>query len=56
MRSVFVIFGNKKETLPSAFGSLFQGLRGLRAHFSSPFLTGQKGWKKPPACPHALSF
>ena len=27
MRSVFVIFGNKKETLPSALGSLFQGQR-----------------------------
>src|SRR6056297_3279343 len=33
MRSVFVIFGNKKETLLSALGSLFQGLRALPTHF-----------------------
>jgi len=34
-----------------------QCLRFKHAHnLSSPFLSGQKGLKKPPACPHATAF
>jgi hypothetical protein len=44
--------------LENAMHSVSTGLRVLAftLNLSSPFLSGQKGWKKPPACPHALSF